>query len=117
MHTRLYGFFEKFQLLYKQQFGCRKQHSTNHAILSIIEDIRNSLDEIEFVCGVFIDLEKAFDTVNHKILLQKLEHYGVRGVCNSWFHFYLSNRKQKFKFKENVRSTSISLVVSHKAQF
>ena len=100
MHTRLYGFFEKFQLFYKHQFGFRKQHSTNHAILSIIEDIRNSLDKREFVCGVFIDLEKAFDTVNHKILLQKLEHYGVRGICNSWFNSYLSNRKQKVKFKD-----------------
>jgi len=69
MHTRVYEYFENFKLLYKFQFGFRKKHSTNHAILSIIEDIHQNLDKNNFVCGVFIDLEKAFDTVNHDILI------------------------------------------------
>ena len=69
MHTRVYQYFEKFKLLYNFQFGFRKKHSTNHAIMSIVDDIHKNLDNNDFVCGVFIDLEKAFDTVNHEILI------------------------------------------------
>ena len=82
MHSRVYRFLEKYNLLYKNQFGFRKKHSTNHAILSIVEDIHENLACNNFVCGVFIDLEKAFDTVNHEILLQKLNFYGIRGTSN-----------------------------------
>ncbi len=71
MHTRLYEFIENSDIFYEKQFGFRKKYSTNHALLSIIEGIREQLDNKTFVCGVFIDLEKAFDTVNHKILLKK----------------------------------------------
>ena len=64
-------------------------------MLSIVEGIKEKLDSQKKMCGVFIDLEKAFDMVNHKILLSKLDHYGVRGVANDWFSSYLSQRKQK----------------------
>ena len=64
-------------------------------LLSIAEGILEKLDNKTFVCGVFIDLEKAFDTVNHKILLKKLEHYGIRGIANKWFASYLTSRRQK----------------------
>ena len=77
------------------QFGFRKQFSTNHALLSIVENIRNFLDKNMFVCKIFIDLEKAFDTVNHHILLSKLYHYGIRGTANAWFSSYLSSRNQR----------------------
>ena len=56
--------------------------------------IREALDSSNFACGIFIDLQKAFDTVDHHILLKKLEHYGIRGLANNWFKSYLSNRKQ-----------------------
>ena len=85
MHARLYDFLEECDVFYKLQFGFRKKYSTNHALLSIVEHIRDNLDNKTFSCGVFIDLEKAFDTVNHDILLKKLDFYGVRGVSNSWF--------------------------------
>ena len=94
MHTRLYDFLAKSDTFYEFQFGFRKQYSTNHALLSIVEEIKESLDKGNFACGVFIDLEKAFDTVNHRILLGKLEHYGLRGISNDWFRSYLSSRKQ-----------------------
>ena len=74
MHTRMYAFLEKYDAFYDLQFGFRKKYSTNHALLSIIEGIRQSLDNKTYSCGVFIDLEKAFDTVNHDILLKKLKH-------------------------------------------
>ena len=95
MYDRLDNFLTSLEIIYKFQFGFRKTYSTNHALLSIVEQIRNALDKKMFSCGVFIDLEKAFDTVNHHILLSKLHHYGIRGVANKWFSSYLSNRYQK----------------------
>ena len=100
MHTRLYDFIEGSNKFYDKQFGFRKKYSTNHALLSIVEGIKEKLDNKTFVCGVFIDLEKAFDTVNHNILLQKMEHYGIRGVANHWFASYLSSREQKVKLDD-----------------
>ena len=95
MYNRINDFFNSSEIIYKFQFGFRKNYSTSHALLSIVEQIRSSLDKNMFSCGVFIDLEKAFDTVNHQILLSKLNHYGVRGVANKWFSSYLENRHQK----------------------
>ena len=62
--------------------------------MEITEKIKESIDKGKYGCGIFIDLKKAFDTVNHKILLKKLEHYGIRGNILYWFHSYLSDRKQ-----------------------
>jgi hypothetical protein len=94
VHTRIYKFFEDYQCIYFLQFGFRKKHSTNHALIDITETIRQALDNKKFACGVFVDLQKAFDTVNHDILVDKLEHYGVRGLANNWFSSYLKNRSQ-----------------------
>ena len=76
------------------QFGFRTNHSIEHAPVSMTEKIKSTLDSNSFDCGIFVDLEKAFDTVNHSILLKKMEHYGVRGVVHQWFASYLSNREQ-----------------------
>ena len=72
MYNRIELFLSEFDTLYRLQFGFRQKHSTEHAILSIVEEVRKNLDSGIVTCGVFIDLEKAFDNVNHKILLSKI---------------------------------------------
>ena len=79
------------------QFGFRSKHNTNQALIQLTEKIRVVIDSNEYACGVFVDLQKAFDTVEHSILLKKLDHYGIRGIANDWFKSYLSNRSQHVK--------------------
>ena len=86
-------FLEDNKILYDRQFGFRCKHSTVHGLITITEDIKKSIDNGKLTCEVFIDLQKAFDTVDHKILLKKLEIYGFRGITNDWFSTYLSGRK------------------------
>ena len=95
MHKRIYAFLEKYEILYELQFGFRAGYSTTHALIHMTETIRSALDSGSVTCGIFVDFQKAFDTVNHEILLKKLEHYGFRGVINSWFRSYLTGRQQK----------------------
>ena len=94
MFKRVYDFLEKYKCIYKLQFGFRSKHSTNHALVDITETIRAALDDKKIAGGIFVDLQKAFDTVNHEILIEKLSHYGIRGKTNDWFRSYLSNRMQ-----------------------
>ena len=87
MYNRIELFLNEFDSIYRLQFGVRKKHSTEHALLSIVEEIRNNLDNGIFTCGVFIDLEQAFDTVNLKIILSKRVHYGIRDNAFNWLTF------------------------------
>ena len=90
-------------ILYEHQFGFRKFYSTAYSLIEITEKIKHTIDDGKYGCGIFIDLKKAFDTVNHKILLTKLEHYGIRGNILKWFESYLSGRKQ-YVFYNGVSS-------------
>ena len=94
MVSRLTGFVEKFNLLSRYQFGFQRCRSTTDAVLNFVERVYDELNAKRHILGVSIDLKKAFDTVNHDILLRKLCRYGVRGVSHSWFLSYLSNRTQ-----------------------
>ena len=94
IYNRLINFIEKFDLLCDSQYGFRCNHSTQHAIIDITQKIQQNMDQGKYTCGIFIDLKKAFDTVDHNILLSKLNHYGIRGIFHDWFKSYLSNRKQ-----------------------
>ena len=94
MSARLRSFLQKYKILYECQFGFREGYSTNLALIDIYERIQDTIDSGNFVMGIYIDLRKAFDTVDHKILLKKMHHYGIRGTVNTWFKSYLENRKQ-----------------------
>ena len=94
IYTRIYHYLDQNNLIYSKQFGFRANYSTNHAIISLTEYIRRKVDAGEYVCGVFVDLEKAFDTVHHDILCDKLKAYGLRGNVNNLLKSYLGGRKQ-----------------------
>ena len=104
MFSRVYKFLDDYQCIYSLQFGFRSKHSTNHALIDITENIRKALDNKSFACGIFVDLQKAFDTVNHNILLKKLDYYGIRGTVNDWFACYLN----RVHISSSTSSTSTS---------
>ena len=93
-HNRLMSFINDKQILNNSQFGFRKNMSTALAIIELVEEITTAIDEGKTTVGVFIDLKKAFDTVDHNILVKKLEHYGIRGLAKNWVCSYLENRRQ-----------------------
>ena len=103
LHARLTKYIEDFNILYKYQFGFRKNHSTELALIEIVDQIRMSLDKGDMTCGIFVDLSKAFDTVNHEILIDKLHHYGIRGKTLDLFKSYLESREQ-FTSIDKVKS-------------
>ena len=90
----MYEFIDNRKLIYKRQFGFRSKHSTSHALISITESIKSLIDFGNIVGGIFIDLQKAFDTVNHKILCDKISYYGFRGISQDLIRSFLTNRKQ-----------------------
>ena len=105
MYKRLKSFINKNDMFFSSQYGFRENCLTRHAILDILNKVQNNIDKRLYSCGIFIDLKKAFDTVDHPILLHKLHHYGIRGIINDWFSSYLSVR---------VQSTQIGPIVSSK---
>ena len=78
--------------MYENQYGFRSNHSTLHAVISITDKIQKAIDQGYYSCGIFLDLSKAFDMVNHQILLDKQEYHGIRGLAKQWFKTYLMNR-------------------------
>ena len=101
MYNRLYNYLNENEILNDKLFGFRAGHSTEHAILELIDQVSNAFGNNNFALRVFIDLSKAFDTVDHNILSEKLGMYGVKGNNLKWFHSYLSNRKQYIEFKND----------------
>ena len=102
MYNRLYKYLWEEKLLYSKQFGFQKGHSTDHAVVHLFDQIYESFENDNYTLGVFIDLSKAFDTVDHSILLKKLEMYGVNTTNLTWFACYLNGRKQYIKVTESA---------------
>ena len=104
---RLDGFIEKHKLLTESQYGFRENRSTSLALMELIEEITNCIEN-KYAIGIFIDLKKAFDTINHDILLDKLERYGIRGVGLKWLSSYLIDRQQFVKLGD-YKSTLLDI--------
>ena len=98
MYNRLYKFSEDNKLVYNLQFGFRQKHSTTHALIHLTKKIQEQLHSGKYGCRIFVDFQKAFDTVDHTIFTQKLNCYCVRGKANNWFSSYLKNRTQVVTF-------------------
>ena len=98
--NRVYNHLDSKGLLFEKQFGFQRNNSTEHAILQLTQDITSSFEKGQYTLGVFIDLSKAFDTVDHQILNKKLQYYGIDGTALEWFKSYLINRKQYISSKD-----------------
>ena len=92
--NRTYQYFKENYMFFPKQFGFQINNSTYRAILNLTDDILTSFEKGQFTLGVFIDLSKAIDTVNHSILLHKFELNGIKGKCLNWFKSYLKHRQQ-----------------------
>ena len=106
IYSRLYSFFSAQMVIYDKQFGFRSNHSTSHAVNYSIHKILKNLEEKNHVIGIFIDLSKAFDTIDHKKLIAKLENYGIRGNCLNLIKSYLTNRTQITDFQNTLSNPS-----------
>ena len=107
MYTRLLSFINKYKLLYFYQFGFRRGHSPDLALICLVDKISNALEDAEYVLGLFLDFSKAFDTVNHDILFTKLEYLGIRDVTLQWFKSYLSDREQYVVYNDSNSSCQL----------
>ena len=96
-------------ILINHQYGFRERHSTYMALLRMFNDITKEIDNENFAMGIFIDLSKAIDTVDHSLLIKKMQHYEIRGISLRWFSDYLNNRKQ---YVSLINCTSKILIVT-----
>ena len=92
-------YIDKNSILNEKQFGFRTNHSTYMAIIELVDKVVSAVERNESTLGIFLDLSKAFDTIDHDILLYKLEYYGFRGIVLDWFKSYLKNRKQFVRYQ------------------
>jgi len=107
VYSRLLKHLNQNNILYKHQYGFRKGYSTSLALIHLMEKISTAIDNSEYTIGIFLDLSKAFDTVNHSILLNKLKRYGICDSAIKWFSSYLSNRQQYVALNDNKSQPKI----------
>jgi retron-type reverse transcriptase len=99
VYNRIITFMEKNRIITEAQHGFRSKRSTETALLVFINNVQSAIDNKMNPVGIFLDLSKAYDVLDHKILLDKLYTYGIRGITNKWMESYLTNRKQFVELK------------------
>ena len=104
MYNRVISFINKHSILTNSQYGFRTKHTTHMALIDLLTKINDALIKKHHTIGIFLDLSKAFDTINHNILISKLEHYGIRGNALQWFRHYLTDRQQ-FVYVHSTKSS------------
>ena len=113
VYIHVYKFLQDNKILYNSQYGFHSKHSCEQTILELIGNVIQAKDKGMHTAALFLDLSKPFDTLNHEVLLKKLERYGIRGICNDWFGDYLSNRSLKVKIQtannEIIRSDNFDI--------
>ena len=107
MYKRMMHFINVKNILFSAQCGFIEGFSTEHTIVNIVTVIQSNVDKRSFTCGIFIDLKKAFDTVNHQILLNTLNLYGFRGIINNWFESFLCNRSQTLEINKQLSDAAL----------
>jgi hypothetical protein len=115
--NQLYEYFTTNKLFYDSQYGYRKLHSTEYAALELVDRIKRCIDDSKIPFSIFLDMSKAFDTLNHEVLLYKLQYYGINGICLQWFKSYLTSRKQYVDFNGTALQLNILKLEYHKDQF
>ena len=115
--TQLYEYFDKNNLLYSSQYGFRKKHSTEMAGLELTDRILKDIDNKDASLTIFMDLSKAFDTLDHQILLTKLKYYGVNDTPLKWFSNHLTGRQQYVEIDGTDRVYCHLLLEYHRVQF
>ena len=108
VYNQLFEYLVKHALLHPSQYGFQPDLSTELAILELQDRITNILNNKECCVGVFMDLSKAFDTLDHEILINKLKHYGIRGIALNWFQDYLTGRQQYVSI-DGINSTKLKI--------
>ena len=100
VYKQVYNYMNQNSLLYKSQYGFRKRHSTEFAAMEVTDQIFKDLDQKKVPLAIFLDFSKAFDTIDHIILLDKLAYYGIQGTALNWFRSYLKDRTQYVQYKD-----------------
>ena len=102
INNRVIDYLEANNILFQHQYGFRKKHSTKLSLINLTNTLLKYIDEGRTTVGIFIDFQKAFDTINHSILLKKMSHYGIRGLALQWFEDYLCKRSQFIQYKDKM---------------
>ena len=104
MYNHFYRYLTTEKVLYPKQFGFQRGHSTEHATVKLANQIYEPFEKNQYILGVFIDLSKAFETINHSVLIKKLQMYGIRGINLAWFRSYLAARKQYISLGHDLKT-------------